>query len=194
MSERLNPAARDWLLRAARNSIRQKLFDDGALERFLKGSAPPPATHVERGAFVTLHQQAAAGETPARRLRGCVGTTSGTEPLHRAVIDLAPRSAMEDPRFDPLAPEEYETICISISVLTDACPITDPSAIVIGRHGVRLAREGKQSVFLPQVATEQRWNVDELLKHLSLKAGLAADGWRGATLFTFEAETFGEPA
>ena len=36
----------------------------------------------------------------------------------------------------------------------------------------------KQSVFLPQVASEQGWTLLEILMHLSLKAGLAEDAYK----------------
>ena len=48
-------------------------------------------------------------------------------------------------------------------------------------------------MFLPQVAPEQGWDLPTTLSHLSLKAGLGADGWReGATFETFRAEVFHE--
>ena len=50
------------------------------------------------------------------------------------------------------------------------------------------------SVFLPQVAPEQKWDSQRFAEQLALKAGLARDGWRDATLATFRAEVFGENA
>ena len=44
--------------------------------------------------------------------------------------------------------------------------------IVVGRDGVLLSKEGRSAVFLPQVATEQGWNREEMLDNLCLKAGL----------------------
>lgn len=192
MSRPLAAADREWLLRAARHAIRQALCADGSLERFLGGAGPPRGTGVERGAFVTLHHAVDGTEPPVWRLRGCVGTTAGTQALHRAVIDLAPRSALEDPRFAPLTREEFDTVRISISVLTADAPLSEPARIAIGRHGVRLEHDRGQAVFLPQVAAEQRWSVEELLKQLALKAGLGPQDWRDAALSTFEAETFAE--
>jgi len=46
-------------------------------------------------------------------------------------------------------------------------------------------------VFLPQVATEQGWDLATTLTHLCRKAGLPGDAWReGAHLRVFEAEVF----
>ena len=48
-------------------------------------------------------------------------------------------------------------------------------------------------MFLPQVAPEQGWTLEETLSHLALKAGLAADAWKeGARFDVFEALVFGE--
>jgi len=48
-------------------------------------------------------------------------------------------------------------------------------------------------VFLPQVAPEQGWDVDQMLTQLSLKAQLTADAWKeGASFLVFQADVFGE--
>jgi AMMECR1 domain-containing protein len=65
--------------------------------------------------------------------------------------------------------------------------------IVIGKHGVLLEKEGQRAVFLPQVAPEQKWDRDTMLKHLSMKAGLPGDAYKqGCTFHVFEAQVFGE--
>jgi AMMECR1 domain-containing protein len=54
-------------------------------------------------------------------------------------------------------------------------------------------KAGRSAVFLPQVAPEQGWDVETMLSHLSLKAGLPKDAWReGARFEVFEAIVFGE--
>ena len=56
-----------------------------------------------------------------------------------------------------------------------------------------LAKRGRAAVFLPQVAPEQGWTLEQTLAHLSLKAGLGSDEWRDGAKFTvFEAIVFGE--
>jgi uncharacterized protein (TIGR00296 family) len=69
----------------------------------------------------------------------------------------------------------------------------DPDAIVIGRHGLVVEQGARRGLLLPQVATE--WNMDRetFLAHTSAKAGLPADAWRrGATVYRFAAEVFGD--
>ena len=65
--------------------------------------------------------------------------------------------------------------------------------IVIGKHGVYLIKNGKNAVFLPQVAPEQGWDLEETLTHLSMKAGLPSDAWKkGAEFLVFTAQVFSE--
>ena len=98
---------------------------------------------------------------------------------------------MQDPRFTPVHPEELPAIDLEVSVLTEPVPVAGPESIVAGRDGVILRKRGRSAVFLPQVATEQGWDVPTMLAHLSLKAGLDADAWRsGAAFSTFRAQVF----
>ena len=49
----------------------------------------------------------------------------------------------------------------------------------------------RSAVFLPQVAPEQGWDVQTMLTHLSLKAGLGPVDWKsGASFETFRAQVF----
>jgi AMMECR1 domain-containing protein len=48
-------------------------------------------------------------------------------------------------------------------------------------------------VFLPQVATEQGWDRDEMLDNLCQKGGMPVGCWKsGAKLLTFQADVFAE--
>jgi MEMO1 family protein len=142
-----------------------------------------PSLRRTQGVFVTLKRR---GE-----LRGCVGAVTSTVPLDQLVAAMALRAAFADERFKPVTLGELKDIEIEISLLTE--PRVVPSAaIVAGRDGIVLRKDDRMAVFLPQVAHEQGWNRDELLENLALKAGLPADGWRTATLATFQAEVFSE--
>jgi uncharacterized protein (TIGR00296 family) len=67
------------------------------------------------------------------------------------------------------------------------------SEIEPGRHGLIIEDGIRRGLLLPQVATEHGWDRDTFLAHTCLKAGLPADAWqRGAKIFKFEAEVFGE--
>jgi len=171
------------LLDFARESIvcfldKQQMLDvpDANLSERLK---------VARAAFVTLNKN--------HQLRGCIGDIFPRQPLYKSVISNAVNAAVNDPRFYPVSKDELKDITIEISALTPPKPIGSYKDIRIGIDGVVLEKGGYRAVFLPQVAPEQKWDRDEMLTHLSLKAGLPADAWKqGASFLVFQAEVFGE--
>jgi AmmeMemoRadiSam system protein A len=140
---------------------------------------------VRRGAFVSIF---ADGE-----LRGCLGRLNSQLPIARLVAQLAQAVADSDPRFDRVTPQELAGIGFEISVLTREREIESVDEIEIGRHGLIVEQGTSRGLLLPQVPTEQGWDRDAFLDHTCLKAGLTADAWRrGARIFVFEAEIFGE--
>ncbi len=144
-----------------------------------------PALNRLQGAFVTLKKN---GD-----LRGCVGHIPAETPLPQTVGAMAAQAAFNDPRFPPLIRNEFGQILIEISALTPPRQIRGPDDIEVGRDGVILSKEGKSAVFLPQVATENKWGRDEMLDNLCRKAGLPQGSWRqGARFAVFQAEVFSE--
>jgi AmmeMemoRadiSam system protein B/AmmeMemoRadiSam system protein A len=178
----LDAGAKGALLRLARETL-ERWFETG-------GTVPlprdlPAATRRPQGAFVTLFK---AGE-----LRGCIGHMAPDQPLAAMVQAMALAAAFEDPRFAPLAADELGDVEIEISVLTPLAPVAGPEAIVVGRDGVQIRKDGRTAVFLPQVAPEQGWDRTALLENLCRKAGLAADAWKsGAHFWTFQSLHFRE--
>jgi AmmeMemoRadiSam system protein B/AmmeMemoRadiSam system protein A len=166
-------------------------FARKSITTFLNSETAPlprdfdPALQRKQGAFVTLRKK---GE-----LRGCIGHMGEDKPLFDVVGSMALQAAFNDPRFNPVAKDELPEIDIEISVLTPYKQINSVEEIVTGRDGVLLKKEGKQAVFLPQVAAERRWDRYQLLNHLCIKAGLKPDSWgKDARLFTFQAIIFEE--
>lgn len=136
----------------------------------------------KRSAFVTL-----TGERGS--LRGCIGSVTADCPLVENVIENTIASATRDPRFLPVTREDEPHLEIEISVLSPLRRIRSPEEIEIGRDGVVLHKRGRRAVFLPQVAVEQGWDVEETLGHLCAKAGLGRDEWRhDANFQTFQAQ------
>jgi AmmeMemoRadiSam system protein A len=125
-----------------------------------------------RGVFVTLHVR---GE-----LRGCIGTTEGSEPLGDAVIRCAATAALQDPRFAPMDPEELDGLEIEISVLSPLETMR-PEDIEIGRHGLIISDQGHRGLLLPQVAVEHKLSMEEFLAETCRKARLPRDAWRWPT-------------
>ena len=181
LSAPLGSADKKTLLAFARETLsRFFLTETVPLARGFNESLQQP-----RGVFVTLKKK---GE-----LRGCIGRMIGDEPLCKLVGAMAVQAAFNDRRFQPLTADELNDTEIEISVLTPMKKVAGAADIVVGRDGVLISKEGRSAVFLPQVATEQKWNREELLDNLCLKAGLTAGSWKaGAQLSTFQAVVFNE--
>jgi len=127
------------------------------------------------------------------QLRGCIGDIFPQRPLYKSVITNAINAGVYDRRFFPVTEAECNDITIEISALTAPKPIASPEDIRIGIDGVVLNKNGHSAVFLPQVAPEQGWDVNQMLTRLSLKAGLGADDWKqDANFLVFQAVVFGE--
>ena len=138
-----------------------------------------------RAAFVTLKKN--------HQLRGCIGDIFPQQPLYKSVITNVINAGINDRRFPVVTRAECNDITIEISALTAPEPIGSPDEIRIGIDGVVLSKDGRSAVFLPQVALEQGWDVNQMLTHLSMKAGLPADAWKeGASFLVFQADVFGE--
>ena len=175
----LTTEQKTWLLNLARTT----------LESFVKTQVVAPTTVDDpellrpAGAFVTLKEN---GE-----LRGCIGHMAEDTPLYLTVQKMALAAGLQDTRFNPVGADELPKLEYEISVLSPMQPIDSVDQIQLGVHGVILQKDGRQAVFLPQVAPEQGWTRDEMLSRLSEKAGLPADAWRqGARFLVFTADVF----
>jgi hypothetical protein len=106
---------------------------------------------------------------------------------------MAVAAATQDPRFDPLGPDELDRVRIEISVLGLPETVADPADVEVGRHGIILSKGGRRGLLLPQVPLEHGWDRETYLKHGCLKAGLGPDEWKkGATIEIFTAQVFAE--
>jgi AmmeMemoRadiSam system protein A len=161
-----------------------------ALEARVRRGQPPQVDcagtlALRRGAFVSIHRR---GD-----LRGCLGRLTLETPLGLTILHLAGVVADSDPRFAAVLPDELPDLLIEISVLTPASEITSVEEIEVGRHGLIVEDGASRGLLLPQVASEQRWTSGTFLEHTCIKAGLPRDAWKkGARIFVFEAQVFGE--
>lgn len=163
------------------------------LEKLFTGrKAPLPdlsgcsdAVNAPCGAFITLHNRG--------KLRGCIGIVSTHEPLLKTVHDMVLSAAQSDYRFSSVTAEELNEIDIEISVLSPLTKIKDVSEIELGKHGIYIVQGHSSGIFLPQVAEETGWDLENYLGHCARdKAGIGWDGWKRATMYTFTATVFGE--
>jgi len=169
-----------------------------ALEAHLSGQPIPfqnlnqekprsPKLFQKLGAFVTLHKNG--------HLRGCIGEFEPKEPLYRVIQKMAIAAAEEDPRFPKVLLEELKDIKIEISVLSPLKKIDDWRKIRLGKDGVVIQMGNHAGTFLPQVATETGWSLEEFLSQLCVqKAGLPPHSYRSpqVNLFTFQVQILAE--
>jgi AmmeMemoRadiSam system protein B/AmmeMemoRadiSam system protein A len=166
------------LIALARNSIRSKLFDNKTLT--ISPESLPPVFKSPMGAFVTLKIDG--------NLRGCIGRFTSPDPLYQVVSQMALASAFDDSRFSPLTKSEFEKTKIEISVLGPLKKIININEIVLGKHGIYIKKGFSTGTMLPQVATENKWTVEQFLGYTARdKAGLGWTGWQDAELYIYEA-------
>lgn len=154
------------------------------------------------GVFVTLYRRAHQPHQPHQphidlhednRLRGCIGYILPVQPLYQAVIANTVAACSRDPRFEPVEIAELDGLEIEISVLTHPQPIEAADQIRIGHDGIILHLGQRQSVFLPKVASEYGWTIEETMAQLSQKAGLDKGAWkRNCRIEVFQAEVLSE--
>lgn len=179
-----------FLLKLARDSIRHYL-SKGSLLEIGPGEVPSKQLIEEGACFVTLHKN--------KELRGCIGTLEAHRSLFMDVIDNAVASAVGDPRFPALSLPELEHVKIGISVLTEPKPLPVKSPedllqkLMPNKHGLILEHGVAKATFLP-VVWEQLPEKENFLQHLSMKAGLPADGWKNpqTKFYVYEAIEFSE--
>lgn len=173
------------LLKLARGTLTAFLTDSKVPAPETLGIEIKPCMKLRRASFVTLNKHG--------QLRGCIGEIFPSRPLHESVQSNALNAGLRDRRFAQVTLAELPELEFEISMLTPPRPVDSYEDIVIGTHGVVLEKSGRRAVFLPQVAPEQGWSLEETLSHLSVKAGLPEDAWKeGASFTVFEAVVFGE--
>ncbi len=187
---------RQTLLQLARSSLESAVRSGGYEAGPLGALNLTDSLRRKAGAFVTLKCRLGPGSTcagPGEGLRGCIGSIAPTNSVISTVAQRAASAALEDPRFpSKVSPGELKHIRVEVSVLTPPRPISGPDKFQVGRHGVILSKGRRSATFLPQVAPEQGWDRETTLRHLSMKAGLGADGWKDAELQVYEGIVFGE--
>ena len=159
------------LLSIAREAIGGRL---GVTTAAAPGCSTPNHSALDRPAatFVTLMQDDA--------LRGCIGTLEPSRPLGIDVHENALAAAFRDPRFEPLAVHEYESMSVEVSLLSASEPVgfVDEAHLIAqlrpGVDGVILECGRRRATFLPQV-WEALPDPRDFLAALERKAGLPAD-------------------
>ena len=179
----LTSEEKGFLLNAARQSIKAVFGETDEptvdYEKF-------PTLKTKSGSFVTL--------TIKKNLRGCIGYIFAENNLFNTVCEAAVQAAFRDPRFFPLSHSELNLIEIEISVLSESKKINSYEEIRIGEHGLILNHLGRRGLLLPQVATENNFNLERFLCAICEKAGFEPYLWQKQKLNieVFTADIFSE--
>lgn len=161
----------NMLLAHARNAIAERFGRHGGATHRHAALDQPGAS------FVTLTQQ---GD-----LRGCIGSLEAHRPLGLDVRENALAAAFRDPRFAPLAVEEFEHTRVEVSLLTPAMAISfrDEADFMAqlrpGVDGIVFQYGRHRSTFLPQV-WESLPEPQQFMQQLKRKAGLPPNFWHEA--------------
>jgi hypothetical protein len=178
----ISPEGQKTLLTIARDAITARL-EKGVIAA-LEGEGELAA---RRGVFVTLLIDG--------QLRGCIGCFYSSRTLPETVARYAPLSAFDDTRFVPVTKEEITKINIKISILSPRVPVDSVDKIVLGKHGICVQDSlGRSATFLPEVATEQGWNMGTFLGECCRKGGMAPDAWKkpDTIIQVYTTQVFGE--
>lgn len=109
------------------------------------------------------------------KLRACMGHTYPNSSLLVEVKEVAKLAATQDYRFGPIEKTELDSLEIEITILSRFYKVFDISEIKIGRDGLFIRYENSTGLLLPQVATENNWDINTYMEHLCKKAGLPED-------------------
>jgi AmmeMemoRadiSam system protein A len=190
MSETLGLDEQKILLDLAREAITSAARGEQVQEADL--DQLPPRLRQEGASFVTLLE-------PGGKLRGCIGTVEAHAPLALDVQRNAVGSAMRDPRFLPVGPDEVDRLQIELSVLTEPEPLgfDGPDDLLDkirpGVDGVVIQKDWRRATLLPSVWAKIPDPI-QFLEMLCMKAGLPQDEWRrpGLTVYVYQAEKIKE--
>ena len=174
------------LLRLARAAIGEQLGKPAPAGASQARLQEPGAT------FVTLTQQG--------QLRGCIGSLEAHRALLHDVRENALAAAFRDPRFSPLAEEEFEITRVEVSLLTTPEPLAfrDEADFMAqlrpGVDGIVFQYGRHRSTFLPQV-WDSLPDPQQCMQQLKRKAGLPPYFWHeSVTIARYEVTKWKELA
>jgi len=183
----LNKEQQQQLLDLAKSSIQHGLQTGRSLKINLDDF--PAELTGRRATFVTLHKH--------HQLRGCIGMLEAVRSLAEDITENAFLAAFKDPRFPPLANDEFGELEIHLSILTPAEPVAFTSEqdlisqLQPGIDGLILEEGRRRGTFLPSV-WEQLPDPEQFLRHLKQKAGLAPDYWsENIRIYRYRTEMIG---
>ena len=162
-----------------------------AVAAALRGTAEPAPLpsgnylNTKQGVFVTIRQ-------PDGNLRGCVGTFAPKEANIVAETWRSARlAALQDNRFNPVTPEELDSLRFEVSVLHSLEEVSRATELDPRRYGVLVSvADGRRGLLLPGITEIQ--TPEQQLRYAREKAGIGHD--EPLTIQRFQVDRFSEPA
>lgn len=156
-------AGESLFVRLARESLEAYVREG---RRLVPPSPLPAELKRQAGVFVSLKKHG--------QLRGCIGTIRATKSnLAEEIIANAISAGTQDPRFDPVRPEELPELTYSVDVLSEPEPVKSLDELDPKRYGVIVRKGWRSGLLLPDL--EGIDTVEEQIRIAKQKAGIAPD-------------------
>ncbi|HWQ59024.1 MAG TPA: AmmeMemoRadiSam system protein A [Clostridia bacterium] len=156
--------AEDAYVRLARHSV--EIFVKTGQRAEVLEKLPGELLGIRAGAFVSIKKDG--------RLRGCIGTIEPVrENLAQEILFNAVSAAGEDPRFEPVGPEELDSLVYSVDVLGAPEDIKSERELNPKKYGVIVRRGARRGLLLPDLA-----GIDTAREQVNIakqKAGIRED-------------------
>jgi|AGTN01.1.fsa_nt_gi uncharacterized protein, PH0010 family len=118
------------------------------------------------GVFVSVHKNG--------NLRGCIGTIAPTpKNIAGEIIRNGVSACSEDPRFEPITPDELEELTFSVDVLFPPEKIASKAELDVKKYGVIVTSGYKRGLLLPNLDGVD--SVDEQINIAMRKGGIRPD-------------------
>ena len=151
----------DFYVKLARKSLEEYVLT-GRKIKVLEG-IEEELLNKRAGCFVSLKKNG--------MLRGCIGTISPTkQTLAEEIIENAINAAVNDPRFEPVEPEELDCLDYSVDILGTAEKISSLNELDVKRYGVIVTKGFKRGLLLPNLDGID--TVEEQIRIAKQKAGI----------------------
>jgi AmmeMemoRadiSam system protein B/AmmeMemoRadiSam system protein A len=172
------------IFKGLKESPQVKLARETVEGFILRGEIPhlkniPAEMKGKAGVFVSLHK--------GDELRGCIGTIEPDEAnIAQEIIRNAVQSSTQDPRFNPVKPEELPELVYSVDVLTEPEPVNSERDLDPQKYGAIVEAGWRRGLLLPDL--EGVDTVQRQLEICRMKAGIGAE--ERVKLYRFEVKRY----
>ncbi len=190
-TQKLNGYEKIMALKLARDSVNNVFKGKEQINPRQLLPVATPGLDQNNGVFVSFTTHTGA-------LRGCMGKIETEHTVMQLIHDMALATAFKDERFPPVTQEEFDKCVIKIYVLSKVKPVKSYKDIEIGKHGIVLVAQEEPeaptltATFLPDIATDNKWTLEETLKQLAYKAGADPDLYEKYQYHVFTAQEITE--